>query len=446
MTRDELCKLSKLANKVCSIQKILTEITSETPANIVFFNTVDPNIPGTVFVDVEGNPGTQLSNSTLYVSSINGSQWTSDTIAYQTYIAPSTPSTEFNIVNTTIDAGGNKTTVIERYEEIRVVNSTTARLRVISGTRNLLIQATAAGNPAITTSGTDFVLGTTDAHDMSFKANSVEVLRLLASGAIKLPTTPATGTTADFVLLRASDGTLKRIAVKDLTQNLLELIGTYDASGGTYPTTGGSGTGGAILKADAWIISVPGTLPTGRNVKIGDLIISEIDTPGQTQANWGALNFSLGYVPVNVNDIGITVQAYNSFIDPTSSIQTQLNLALKKEISYSASDTSTALTVSTSTIVVYAECAMTITDVMISLGTVQTSGALFQVDIKKNGTTIFSTKPTIDNGETTSLTALTPAVLSTTTIAKGDAITTLITQVGDGTAKQLGVSINGIRL
>ena len=130
----------------------------------------------------------------------------------------------------------------------------------------------------------------------------------------------------------------------------------------------------------------------------------------------------------------------------TSSVQNQLNLSLKKEISYSASDVSTALTVAVSDIIIYAECAMTITDVMISLGTVQTSGAIFTVDIKKNGTTIFSTKPTIDNTEYTNLLPGTPAVLSITTLAKGDRITTEVTQVGDGTAKQLGISINGTRL
>jgi hypothetical protein len=37
---------------------------------------------------------------------------------------------------------------------------------------------------------------------------------------------------------------------------LLDYRGGYDASRNTYPTTGGSGTAGAVLKGDMWVISV----------------------------------------------------------------------------------------------------------------------------------------------------------------------------------------------
>jgi len=74
---------------------------------------------------------------------------------------------------------------------------------------------------------------------------------------------------------------------------LLDLRGTYDASVNAYPSSGGSGTAGAILKGDAWVISVAGTLPTGQAVSVGDLIFAIIDTPGTTQANWGRLEMNL---------------------------------------------------------------------------------------------------------------------------------------------------------
>ena len=75
--------------------------------------------------------------------------------------------------------------------------------------------------------------------------------------------------------------------------------GSFDASGGSYPSSGGSGTAGAILKGDIWTISVGGTLPTGQVVVIGDTVRALIDTPGNNQSNWSILQNNIGYVPVN---------------------------------------------------------------------------------------------------------------------------------------------------
>ena len=44
---------------------------------------------------------------------------------------------------------------------------------------------------------------------------------------------------------------------------LLDYRGGYDASGNTYPASGGSGDVGAVLKGDMWVISVAGLLSGG---------------------------------------------------------------------------------------------------------------------------------------------------------------------------------------
>lgn len=75
--------------------------------------------------------------------------------------------------------------------------------------------------------------------------------------------------------------------------------GSFDASGGSYPSTGGSGTAGAILKGDIWTISVAGTLPTGQAVEVGDIVRALVDTPGNTQANWAITQNNIGYVAEN---------------------------------------------------------------------------------------------------------------------------------------------------
>lgn len=89
------------------------------------------------------------------------------------------------------------------------------------------------------------------------------------------------------------------------TVGLFDYRGTYDASSNLFPATGGSGTAGAVLKGDAWRISVAGTLGT-ELVAAGDFVIALVDTPGQTVASWsiwqGETNNDLGY---NVRDYGL---------------------------------------------------------------------------------------------------------------------------------------------
>lgn len=70
--------------------------------------------------------------------------------------------------------------------------------------------------------------------------------------------------------------------------------------------------------------------------------------------------------------------------------------------------------------------AFTMTSIKASLNAAQATGAtLFTVDVRKNGTTIFTTQMTFDNTELTTLTAVTPAVLtaSPTTFADDDIVT-----------------------
>ncbi len=110
-----------------------------------------------------------------------------------------------------------------------------------------------------------------------------------------------------------------------------------------------------------------------------------------------------------------------------------------------ASDETTALTAGTSKITFRMPYAFTLTAVRASLTTEQTSGSIFTVDINDSGTTILSTKLTIDNTEKTSTTATTAAVISDTALADDAEITIDIDQIGDGTAKGLKITLIGTR-
>ena len=113
-------------------------------------------------------------------------------------------------------------------------------------------------------------------------------------------------------------------------------------------------------------------------------------------------------------------------------------------LTIAVSDESTALTTGTAKITFRMPYAMTLSSVRASINTVSSSG-IVTVDINENGSSILSTKLTIDEGEKTSITASTPTVISDSSLADDAEITIDIDQVGDGTAKGLKITLIGTR-
>ena len=107
-------------------------------------------------------------------------------------------------------------------------------------------------------------------------------------------------------------------------------------------------------------------------------------------------------------------------------------------------DETTAITTGTAKVTFRMPYAIDMKEVRGSLSTAQTSGNIFTVDVN-NGTSVLTTKLTIDNGEKTSTTAATPAALTyaTTQIIADSEITIDVDQIGDGTAKGLKVTLIG---
>lgn len=109
-----------------------------------------------------------------------------------------------------------------------------------------------------------------------------------------------------------------------LVVGLLNDRGSYDASTNLYPSTGGSGTGGAIMKGNLWAISVAGTLG-GTAVGIGDWIRALTDSPGQTSSNWGVVEGNFGYVPENVANKATSLASPDNIKYPsTAAVSTAL--------------------------------------------------------------------------------------------------------------------------
>lgn len=127
---------------------------------------------------------------------------------------------------------------------------------------------------------------------------------------------PLLGFTPEDTANKSTDGTLaansdalyaSQKAVKTYVDSsvsgLLSDMGNWDASGNVFPTTGGSGPGGSILKGDLWYVSVAGTLG-GNAVAVGDNFRALVDNP-TLSSDWNILNVGIGFIPENSANKGI---------------------------------------------------------------------------------------------------------------------------------------------
>lgn len=182
----------------------------------------------------------------------------------------------------------------------------------------------------------------------------------------------------------------------------------------------------------------------------------ESDLSGSKVENDPSLsnNIVLGIQVLNHGLSGALPEAYYNLDGSTvSGATTKASLtgtSRKKEtFVIPVGDETTAIATGTAKATFRMPTGFTVTGVRASLSTAQaTSGAggIVTVDINEAGTTILSTKLTIDNTEKTSTTAATAAVISDAALADDAEITIDIDQIGDGTAKGLKVYITGVRL
>lgn len=103
-----------------------------------------------------------------------------------------------------------------------------------------------------------------------------------------------------------------------LVVGLLDDRGNYNPTvTSLYPTTGGSGVAGAILKGDLWAISADGNV-NGIAVTIGDTIRALVDAPAQNNANWAITQNNLIYVPENSSNKATSLASPDDTKYPTT--------------------------------------------------------------------------------------------------------------------------------
>jgi hypothetical protein len=256
-----------------------------------------------------------------------------------------------------------------------------------------------------------------------------------------------TGTTSEYV---RGDGSLATFPTIPSTSGLVPYTGaTTNVDLGTHTLSAkdlvinhpsGSGVAASITKGgNGEALTVVKSSGSGNAASItgGVTLIDELhlttdlaDAYIASAATWNAKQDALVS--------GSNIKTING-----ASVLGSGNLATPFELVVAASDESTALTTGTAKITFRMPRAVTLTSVRASLTTAQASGNILTVDINEGGTSILSTKLTIDNTEKTSTTAATPPVISDANLADDAEMTIDIDQIGDGTATGLKVYLIG---
>ncbi len=167
-------------------------------------------------------------------------------------------------------------------------------------------------------------------------------------------------------------------------------------------------------------------------VEVGSLLFEEGASPANPAAGFQRMFLATSDGELYLRDSGGTEYRFlHSTLIPA-------------EIGVACSDESTAITATGTKVTFRMPYAMTVTDVRASLTGATTTGTV-TVDINDGGTSILSTKLTIDAAEKTSETAATAAVISDSALADDAEVTVDVDVVGDSTATGLKVWIIGTR-
>src|SRR5690606_23981466 len=240
------------------------------------------------------------------------------------------------------------------------------------------------------------------------------------------------------------------VTVQGYDQQLADVAGlSYAGNAGKFVAVNGTADGLELVAAggSGTVTSVGLTVPTGFTVTgspvtaSGTLAIS-FDTGyvGYTTAEQSKLSGIEANADVtdaaNVAAAGAVMDSdfsSNGLMKRTGSgtYTTVADTDVKsiESIIIACSDETAALTTGTAKVTFRMPYAFTLTEVRASVTTAPT-GAALQVDINEGGTSILSTKLTIDDGEKTSTTAATPAVISDSALADDAEITIDIDVVG----------------
>lgn len=243
--------------------------------------------------------------------------------------------------------------------------------------------------------------------------------------------------------------------VKIYTESGTNTTGLYVES---LASTAGDGIGAEITSTQNTVgVTTYGVKAYGKGAGGLDLARSLVSYGLWAESNGGVQNIGLYAKTYGTSGTNYSCQLIDGTEDVDKILKSVTNDGKANwanfpcEVQLACSDETTALTTGVKTTIRIPNN-MRVTEVRASLTTPQTSGSILTIDLLEGGvSSIFGTKLTVDNGETTSKTALTPPTFSASPptsyyLADDTEIKVSITQIGDGTAKGLKILIKGYRV
>lgn len=223
--------------------------------------------------------------------------------------------------------------------------------------------------------------------------------------------------------LDGGNGVLDTISLSVLSSDMTVTGGTYNPVTGTATFTNNSG---GTFPVTGFLVGYTDTLVTGATYSNNTFTFRN-NTGGTFNVLFNTVTGLTSTGAISANTISAT-----TYQNTPATIQV------------ACSDEVTAL-VTGNTTTFRMPYNMFVTEVRASLTTAQTAGSTFTVDILNNGSTILSTLITIDNTLKTSKTSAVQPVLSTVNLVDDSEMVVKITQIGNGTARGLKVTILGKR-
>lgn len=275
----------------------------------------------------------------------------------------------------------------------------------------------------------------------------------LAVEGVNVVTTSSTDTLTNKTI-SGSNNTISNIAQSSVTNLTTDLAGkvaansaitgatktkiTYDSKG--LVTAGADATTADIADSTnkRYVTDAQQTVLTNTSgTNTGDqLVFKTIAVSGQSDVVADTATDTVTFA--SSGNLSITTNATTDTVTFTGTEPTQAFII-------PCSDETTALTTGTAKATFRMPYGFVLSDIRASLSTAQASGNIFTVDVNANGTSVLTTKLTVDNGEKTSVTAATPKVVSAYGIIDDAEVTVDIDQIGDSTAKGLKVNLVGYR-